>query len=94
MERSALLLHYGIGITFCHYNLHTNIDKVSTDTIVIMSDSVKFCFNESTAQLGANQVIVALPSGLIIIYADISSVYPNTAPKLHHYKWKLTQVTL
>lgn len=67
MERSALLLHYGTCITFCHYNLHTSIDKVSTDTIVIMSDSVKFCFNESTAQLGANQVIVALPSGLIII---------------------------
>lgn len=39
MERSALLLHYGTCITFCHYNLHTNIDKVSTDTIVIMSDS-------------------------------------------------------
>lgn len=67
MERSALLLHYGTCITFCHYNLHTSIDKVSTDTIVIMSDSVKFCFNESTAQLGANQVIVALPAGLIII---------------------------
>lgn len=68
MERSALLLHYGTCITFCHYNLHTNIDKVSTDTIVIMSDSVKFCFNESTAQLGANQVIVALPAGLIIMH--------------------------
>lgn len=67
MERSALPLHYGTCTTFCHYNLHTNIDKVSTDNIVIMSDSVKFCFNEKTAQLGANQVIVALLSGLIII---------------------------
>lgn len=52
MERFVLFFYY--GIIFCYYNFYINIDKVLIDNIVIMSDFVKFCFNESIVQLGVN----------------------------------------
>lgn len=54
MERFVLFFYYGICIIFCYYNFYINIDKVLIDNIVIMSDFVKFCFNESIVQLGVN----------------------------------------